>query len=287
MRTIGLHRVERPNPGGRNALVHDTVRLIRASACLLRLACRQIEIGHASRDVLPGEERTDGLIELAPPRFVGGEHDERVRVLARCSTPIPSEVQSKHPRRGFLPPRVVGVQGVRNHQAAGIRLGEIGGSQRTHHDIAELGGATRSQPQPAQGLSVDILLMQRRGALPRHAIQRRLPVEPIPLSVGIEVGGTVSEHLQRRAEVTDRVAGHGNAEENLLALNTLMSATESRGGPHEERSCDPPGESPGAEQRTFAVDVHGGGILAIDVGLDDRLPRIIEVRAHFVPHCRR
>ena len=63
-----------------------------------------------------------------------------------------------------------------------------------------------------------------------------------------------------------------------------MSGVEGGGGAEEQGAGDAPRQCPSSEQLSFPVDAQRGGVLAVDVGLDDGAPGIVEVAGDLIAH---
>src|SRR5690606_1058918 len=121
------------------------------------------------------------------------------------------------------------------------------------------------------------LLPQPVGVVLGGTGDRSLGVEPVPRLIHVQVGGALAEHLQRGTEVAHGVPGHRHPEPDMLPLDAFVSGLESGGGADEDGAGDPPGERPGPEGLAFAVDPYWGGVLPVDVRVDDRLPGVWKV----------
>src|SRR5664280_1145750 len=53
-------------------------------------------------------------------------------------------------------------------------------------------------------------------------------VVPVASSVDVQISRALGQHLQRRSEVADRVAGYGGAEPDVLALHALVRGVQRR-----------------------------------------------------------
>ena len=61
-----------------------------------------------------------------------------------------------------------------------------------------------------------------------------------------------------------------------------MGGVEGGGGAEEQGAGDAPSQCPSSEQLSFPVDAQGRGVLAVDVGLDDGAPGVVEVAGDLV-----
>ena len=148
--------------------------------------------------------------------------------------------------------------------------------------MGELAGARRHSLEHVNRFPGDVGGVEGGGPVDDHPVDRRLPVVPAPGPLVVDVGGAVGEHLQGGAEVAQRVPGHGHAEEEALTVDALVGGVEGGGGAEEQGAGDASSQCPPPEQLSFPVDAQGRGVLAVDVGLDDGAPGVVEVAGDLV-----
>ena len=88
-------------------------------------------------------------------------------------------------------------------------------------------------------------------------------------------------------EVARHVAGDRGAEEHALGLQALVGRADGRRGAEEHGAREALGERALPEQRLAGVDLRGLGVGAVDVGVDDGLPRVLQVLRELGVHRRR
>ena len=130
--------------------------------------------------------------------------------------------------------------------------------------------------EPTQDLGPHVLAVQPLGLVLGRARDVRLDVIPILALARIEVGRPIPERRQRRVEVARHITRHGRPEEDPLRPNALVGRArrDRRGRPEEDRPRQPLRQRPLAEQRLLLIDPHRLGVRPVDVGVDDRLPRV-------------
>ena len=163
-----------------------------------------------------------------------------------------------------------------------LLVGDVPGGCRGDDDMGELAGARRHGLEHIDRFPGDVGGVEGGGPVDDHPVDRRLPVVPAPGPLVVDVGGSVGEHLQGGAEVAQGVPGHGHAEEEPLTVDALVGGVEGGGGAEEQCAGDAPGQCPSSEQLSFPVDAQGCGVLAVDVGLDDGAPGVVEVAGDLV-----
>jgi hypothetical protein len=87
-------------------------------------------------------------------------------------------------------------------------------------------------------------------------------------------------------EVARHIAGGRGAEEHALSLQTLVRGADRRCGAEEHGACEAPRQRPLPEQRLTRVNLYRLCVRAIHVGVDDGLPRVLQILRQFGVHGR-
>src|SRR5690606_15010056 len=101
-------------------------------------------------------------------------------------------------------------------------------------------------------------------------------------AVAVEVRGAVGEGVERGTEVTERFAGDGHAEPDVRLGQALAGGVHTRRGAHEDGAGDPSAHAALPEHGLLVVDGGRGGVGSVDVGVDDRLPAVLQVVRQFL-----
>ena len=120
-------------------------------------------------------------------------------------------------------------------------------------------------------------VLQPVGVLAGHLLHRRGGRVPVPGPLRVQVRGLVRQQRQRVREVPDGVARGGDAEPDVLPLDSPVRRLEGGRGAEEDRPGEPPGDLPRAQRRAGRVDPGGRGRRAVDVGVDHRLEAVLQV----------
>ncbi len=282
-----LSRDECPGEGLQKPGLDGFVGLFLSLGGLVLLVLGQVEVGLVLENVLPAEVVARGAVELLQPGLVGGEVDEHVAVgpvgAAALLGRFLSEVLG-----GRLGAPLVGDLRVENDEARLVGVGEVGVALRADVDAGEITFETALAKEPRDDLLPHVLFVEAFGLIPGRAGDVGLEVVPVLARPGVEVRRPVTELGQRGVEIARDVAGDRGAEEDPLGTDALVHRTgcDGRGGAEEHRAGEPLGQCSLAEQRLARVDACRFGVRAVDIGIDDRFPGVLEVLRQLCVHVR-
>ena len=193
--------------------------------------------------------------------------------VPRCSVALlANATASESPPFAFV--RALGVQ---DHEARLVAVGDVGLVLRAYVDPGEVAAGLGLVFKPPSDLLVDLLGMQALGLVLRAPGDVGLQVVPVPAARAVEVGRAVGQGRERGVEVAGHIPGYRGPEEHPLGLQTLVRGADRRRGAEEHRARETLGERSLAEQRLAGVDLGRLRVRAVDVGVDDRLPGVLQV----------
>ena len=200
----------------------------------------------------------------------------------RCSVaPLANAIASESPT-----PRLCVSLGCRMTRRASSSVGDVGRVLGADVDAGERSAGLRLAREALRDLVVDLLDVQPLGLVLGAPGDVGLQVVPVPAAGAVEVRRAVGERGERGMEVARHVARGRGPEEHALGLQALVCRADRRRGTEEHGAREAPGERALPEQRLAGVDLHGLGVRAVDVGVDDRLPRVLQVLRQLGVHRR-
>ena len=177
--------------------------------------------------------------------------------------------------------------GCRIDQARLVDVGDVGRVLGADVNAGERAAGLRLAVKAPGDLGVDLLDVQALGLVLRAPRDVGLQVVPVPAAGAVEVGRSVGERGERGVEVARHVARGRGPEEHALGFQALVGRADRRRGTEEHGAREPLGERALPEQRLAGVDLDGLGVRAVDVGVDDGLPRVLQVLRQLGVHRRR
>ena len=283
---VGLGGREHPVVAAEQPRGDGLVGLSPAVLGLPQLVASQVELVPSVEDEGPAQVVADGGVQLLHPGLVGREEDDHVAVDAvRAALALGGLVREGHRRgRGVAP--LVGVPRVQHHQPRLVEVGDVRVLLRADSDGGEVPRRASLVGEPADDLGPHVLAVQPLGLVLGATGDVGLQVVPVLALPGVEVGGAVTQLVQRRVEVPRHVTGHGHAEEDALGLDALVGRTDRGRRSEEHRPGQPAGHRTLPEQRLLRVEPDGLGVRPVHVGVDDRLPRVLQVLGELRVHLR-
>ena len=178
---------------------------------------------------------------------------------------------------------------VQDHQPRFFSVGNVAVCLRADVDTGEVTAGASLTPESADDLGPHVLLVEPLSLVLGCAGDVGLEVVPVLARAGVEVRRPVTELGERSMEVAGYVPGDRGAEEDALCAEALVyrARRDRWSGAEEHRPCETLGERPLPEQWLLLVDACGLGVRPVDVGVDDRLPRVLQVLGQLGVHVRR
>jgi hypothetical protein len=178
---------------------------------------------------------------------------------------------------------------MQDHQPRFISVEDVAARLRADVDTCEVTVGASLTLKPANDLSPHVLFMEPLGLVFGCAGDIGLEVVPIPARPGVEVRRPVAELGECGMEVARHIPRDRGAEEDPLDADAFVHRAwgDRWGGTEEHRPREALCERPLAEQGLLLVNACGLGVRPVDVGIDDRLPRVLKALRQLGIHIRR
>jgi len=280
---VGLGRHQQPLVGLGQAQLGGAGGLGRLGRRLATLGLVEVELAVARIlvDGPPGEMVGHPPDELVEATAVGRQEHHHVAVVPGGGAAPLEDLARRGHGRGVGGLGQVGLVGVEQHQA---RLGGVGHVARfagrgvDAGEGASLFALLGEQTGDERGDVIAALGQEPFGPVPGKAGHRRRQRIPVAAGIGVEVGGPPRQAGHGVADGGDGLAGQHAGEAHPGGVEAPVGGVDPGGGAQEHRAGHPAGGLVAPEGAgELAVQRHRQRVGTVDVGVEDRLPGVLQV----------